>query len=168
MSNGIKYFLLFLGMIFLQVIVFNKIHLFGVATPLIYIYFILKLPFDLNRNTVLVLSSLLGLSVDLLSSTIGLNMLACTVIGFIRYYFMRLAPQDLLPHSSPSLYSFGFGFFFRYVIIMMLAHHSVLFFAESFSLFDLSHVLLRIGGSSLFTLIMIFAFEFLIPNKNKK
>jgi rod shape-determining protein MreD len=139
---------------------FNEIHLFGFATPLLYVYFIIKLPVNLNRNAVFLLSALIGLLIDLLSFTLGINMLAGIFVGFFRFYFLKLfAPRDVFESYSPSFSTFGRALFLRYAALMILLHQLVLFVAESFSLFEPGLLVLRIVGSFILTMLFIFAFE---------
>ena len=157
---GIKQTLWFIVLVFLQVMLFDKIHLFGYATPLLYIYFILQLPINLNRNTVVLLAALLGFCIDLFGYTLGLNMLACIVVGFFRHYLLKLfAPKDVYEGYLPASTALGRILFFRYTIGMVFIHQLVLFTAESFSLFDPLSLFLRVIGSFILTLILIFGLE---------
>jgi rod shape-determining protein MreD len=161
MSNsGLKQIGLFILLVFLQVGLFNRIHLLGYATPLAYIYFIIKLTGDMNRNVVMLLSALIGLTVDLFEYTLGLNMLACLIIGFFRYYLLNLfAPRDIFESYIPSFNTFGQGLFLRYAGFMVLLFAVVLFITEAFSLFDPLTLLYRIVGSFSLTFLLIYAFE---------
>jgi rod shape-determining protein MreD len=66
-----------------QVLVLNNIHLFGVATPLLYVWF----PLTFHRNTpqwaALLWSFALGLAIDVFSNTPGLAAGSLTLIGMI-------------------------------------------------------------------------------------
>ena len=161
MSNAaIGRFFLFILLIALQVTLFDRIHLFGYATPLLYIYFIIKLPGNMNRNRVLLLSAILGLCVDAFNYTLGVNMLACVTIGFCRNFFLEwLAPRDLFQEYTPSIRLFGMGPFLRYTLIMTTLHHIVLFISESLSFFDLLALIFRVTGSVILTILLIFACE---------
>ena len=161
MSNfWVRQILLFILLVFLQVMLFNKIHLFGFATPLLYIYFAIKLPIDMSRNAVVALAALMGLLIDIFSYTLGLNMLAMTVMGFSRFYLLKLfGPRDVFEANVPSFSTFGKPLFLRYTASMTLCHHIILFTTESLSLFDPLMLLLRIVGSFILTMILIFAFE---------
>ncbi|GHT26328.1 rod shape-determining protein MreD [Bacteroidia bacterium] len=151
---------LFFLLVFLQVWLFNSIHLFDVATPLLYIYFLIKLPANMNRNMVLFLSALMGLSIDIFEYTLGLNMLAMTVAGFFRYYFLKLfAPKDVFDEFIPSISTLGKWVFLRYVGTLALIHVLLLFSIESLSLFDPLLLFLRIVSSFVLTILIIFAFE---------
>jgi rod shape-determining protein MreD len=170
MSNPrIRQLLLFFLLVFLQVWLFNKIHLWGFATPLVYIYFIIKLPVEMNRNLVLLLSAFLGLIIDLFTSTLGVNMLATIVVGFSRAGFLKLfAPRDLFEFYSPSFSTFGRILFLRYTYLTILLHQIVLFSVESFSLFDPVTLILRIAGSFILTTLLIIAFESIQFEKIKR
>ena len=52
----IGYTLLFIVLVLLQVLAFNRIALFGYATPFLFLYFILKLPTTLSPNWTMTLS----------------------------------------------------------------------------------------------------------------
>ena len=156
-NTAIGRFFLFILLLLAQVALLDKIHLFGYAVPLLYIYFIIKLPGNMNRSVVLLLSALLGLCVDWFNSTLGINMLACVSIGFFRSVFLNwLAPRDLFEEYAPSFYSFGVWPFLRYAAIMILLHHIILFTVESLSFFDPLALFFRITGSSILTLLLVF------------
>ncbi|MDR2057457.1 MAG: rod shape-determining protein MreD [Dysgonamonadaceae bacterium] len=156
----VRQMVLFFLLVLLQVWLFNKIHIGGYATPLVYIYFIIKLPVEMNRSLVLVLSSLLGLCIDLFTYTLGMNMLATVIAGFMRAYFLKLfAPKDIFESYSPSFSTFGTGMFLRYAGLMILLHQVVLFVTESFSLFEPTLLILRIVGSYVLTIFLIYIFE---------
>ena len=63
----------FLGLVLLQVLVLNQVHIGGYATPFFYIYFILKFNSRVGRNNLMLWSFFLGLTVDVFSNTPGMN-----------------------------------------------------------------------------------------------
>ena len=170
MSNtAIGRFFLFILLVLLQITLFDKIYLFGYATPLLYIYFIIKLPGNINRNLILFLSAILGLCIDWFNCTLGMNMLACVSIGFCRLFFLNWqAPRDLFEDYIPSVYSFGMWPFLRYVFIMTVFHHTILFTSEALSLFDPFALFFRIAGSVILTILLIFACESINIGVSKK
>ncbi len=159
-TNWLRYSLFFIFLVILQICILNRIHLFGFATPLFYIYFILKLPADMGRNYLLFIAFMLGLVVDFFSYTLGFNMLACTVMGFSRHYiFNAFAPRDVANAFIPSIETFGTSLFMRYAVILTAIHHIVFFVAESFTLFDLFTLSLKIAGSVVLTMLLIWGTE---------
>jgi len=158
-SNIIKYAILFVVLVLLQVLVLNKISFLGYAVPFAYIYFIIKLPVGCNRNLTTLLGFILGMTIDIFCSTPGINAVATTLIGFIcrpaqGLFFML----DDYNEQTPSYGVLGFSFM-KYAVFMTLIHHIILVSVESFSYFNIKLVLLRIILSAILTTVLIFAFE---------
>ena len=159
-TKWLNQILLFFFLILLQVWVFNQIHLFRIATPLIYLYFILSLPSSTNRNLVVFLSFILGLSIDIFSYSLGMHAIAATVAGFSRDFSLKLFTSRDLPNEyTPSIRLLGFLSYLKYAVPIVLLHNTVYFFVESLSLLDPVGLFLRIAGSFILTMIVIVAFE---------
>jgi len=157
---SIRFTLLFILLVFLQVWFFGNIKLFGFATPLLYIYFLIKLPIGINRNTIMLLSALMGFIIDIFGNTLGLNMLVMVISGFIRYYMVKLfAPRDIMGNCIPSFDTFGKFLFMRYAGVITLIHIFLLYIIDSFSLFNPGLLLLNIASSFTLTFLLIFAFD---------
>jgi len=157
---SIRLIILFIILVFLQIWLFGNIHLFGFATPLLYVYFIIKLPISINRNIVILLSALLGFIIDIFGGVLGLNMLVMVIIGFLRFYLLKLfAPRDIFDDYVPSFNTFGKFLFMRYAGVISLLHIFLLYTIESFSLLAPTLLFLHIAGSFTLTILLIFAFE---------
>jgi len=157
--------LLFFILILLQVILFNQVSIFGVATPILYIYFLIKLPLGRNRFYVIVSGFLLGLIIDIFLNTPGMNAAATTITVLFRkplmnLFFSRVEYEDFVP----SIYT-ETGSFIRFGITMILIHLTLLFFIESFSFFNLYNTLIRIISSSAITIILVLALDSLMYRK---
>lgn len=157
--NWWKNILLFVSLVLLQVWVFNHVHILGLITPLLYVYFILKLSSKMSRNAVVVWAFFLGLCIDVFNNTPGLNALALTVVGFFRHYLLQLMISREEDAIIPSSKTLGLWGFMRYAMIMVLLHHTILFVTEAFSVYSPIILSLKIVGSSLLTLLLIFALE---------
>ena len=147
--------------VLLQVLVMNNIHLFGIITPFIYLFVILKFPVNMTRSTVIIISFLLGLTVDIFSNTFGMHAAACTFIGFIRMPLLeRFVDMREMPEGSvPSYKSFGYAKFIRYTFILVAVHHILLFVIEAFSFFQPQMLFVRMLSSIVFTSLLIFIIE---------
>ena len=151
----------FLGLVLVQVLLFNNICLFGLATPFVYIYFLLVLDRDIDHNMLMLLAFFLGLVVDVFSNTPGVNAGASVLIAFIRPGILRLfSPRGEYENFEPGIYTLGVGAFVRYAIILVLLHHTALFFLETFSLVNVGSLLLRILCSALLTMMLVMAIEY--------
>ena len=58
----------FVGLVLLQVLILNNVHIAGYATPFLYIYVILKFETETSRNALMLWAFFLGLTVDSFSA----------------------------------------------------------------------------------------------------
>jgi len=82
--------ILFVFLILLQVLLLNRISVFGVATPVLYVYFLLKLPMGKNLFYVIISGFLMGLIIDIFLNTPGMNAAATTIVAACRKPVMNL------------------------------------------------------------------------------
>ena len=94
-NNLLKYTFIFIALVLVQQFVFNNIELNTYMNPYVYVLFILILPFTLNKSLLLLLSFVLGATIDLLSGTLGLHSAACTLIGYLRPYVLSIFTSRL-------------------------------------------------------------------------
>lgn len=151
--------LLFAALIVLQVLVFNQISIFGLATPFLYIYFLLKLPVGRNEFYVIIVGFLLGLVIDIFLNTPGINAAAATLVAAFRRQLLRLFyTKDEAQEHIPSIYTAP-GSFIKYATVAVVIHQTALYTLESFSLFNPLILLLRWASSIVLTLILLFALD---------
>ena len=143
-----------------QALVFNRIHLFGCATPLIYIYMILKLRRNYPQWGALLWSFALGLTIDAFSNTPGVAAASLTLIGAVQPYFMRLFVQrDAAEDLKPSVRTLGFSKLCFFAFCLTLMYCTVFFVLETFNFFNWVQWLLQVVGSTLVTFVMIITFD---------
>lgn len=152
--KNIPRFFLLVG---LQVFLFNNIQFSGYINPYVYILFIMSLPFGTPRWLVLIISFILGMSIDMFSDSAGIHAAACTFMGYSRSYILLLVkPLDDYDESkSPSIKDMGFAWFITYAAILTVLHHFVYFYMEVFRFSEIFSVLLRVILSSIFSLLII-------------
>ena len=148
------------GLVLLQALILNKVHIAGVATPFLYIYMVLKWESDAGRNELMLWAFFLGLAVDVFSDTPGMNASATVLLAFLRPTLLRLfMPRDTVDVLIPSVRSMNPLPFLKYAAVGVLIHHTLLLSLEFFSLAHPGMLLLRIGTSTLLTLALILALE---------
>ena len=64
-NNLIRGLLYFVVLVLVQVLILNNIHFLRIATPFLYLYFIIKMPVGSLRDLVVLLSVHIGLVIDL-------------------------------------------------------------------------------------------------------
>lgn len=162
-SSLIRYGLLFILLMLMQVLLFNNINFSGYVNPFVYVLFILVLPVEIPNWLLLIISFLTGLVIDIFSGTPGMHTSATVLAGFARpYVLMLISPRDgYEPGSDPSLFHYGIRWFVIYISIIVFIHHIALFYLEVFRFTDFFRTLLRVFLSSLFSVTFILLLEYI-------
>ncbi|KAA6300638.1 MAG: hypothetical protein EZS26_003222 [Candidatus Ordinivivax streblomastigis] len=150
----------FIGLILLQVLICNKVHLFGYATPFLYIYFIFKLDSSVSANALMLWGGIMGIIIDGFSNTLGMNTAAIVLLAFLRPFLLRLfVSRDNMDVIVPSSRTMGKWPFGKYLIAGILIHHAVLLSIEFFSFTNIGGLLFRILLDSILTFSLIIAID---------
>ena len=85
-----------------QILVLNHIRLFGLATPLLYVYFVITFQRNTPKWAILLWSFAMGLAIDVFTNTPGLAAGSMTLIAIVQPYLLELfVPRDS-PWSCPA------------------------------------------------------------------
>lgn len=156
----LKRFAWFLVFVLAQAVVLGRIHLFGVATPLLYVYFVLQFERNYPKWAVLLWSFFLGLFIDILSNTPGLAAASLTLIAAIQpYYFELFVPRDSADDLKPTLSTLGMLKYSYYAIPLVVLYCLLFYSLEFFNFYNLEYWALCVVGSAAITLVLIYAFE---------
>jgi len=124
----------FVLLVLFQVLVLNNIQFLGYINPYLYILFILALPVQLPRWFLLILAFVLGLTIDIFSNTIGMHAFATVFVAFFREGIIKLFTNiEEGNNPTPSFHTFGVSAYIKYVVLMVMIHHTLLFILEAFS-----------------------------------
>lgn len=144
----------------LQVLVLNRMHIAGYATPFFFIYFILKFNSRVGRNVLMLWAFALGLTVDVFGNTPGMNAAAATCLAFFRAPLLRMVTlRDTDEGFRPGVKTLGFSSFFRYALITCGLFCTLLLLIDTFSFFNISVLLLKIITSTAITLLCVLCAE---------
>ena len=159
-----SYILLFVILVLVQALLMNHIVLFSSAVCFIFIYFLIKLPINLSANLLLTLGFLIGLSVDILSDTPGLNALCCTVLASLKrpVFFAYEQHDDKNRNVAPSIGTMGFFNFCKYIFSISAIYCLLAFFVEFIEFTDIIGIFIKAGASTLFTFLVLLAIDSLI------
>ncbi len=157
----------FLVVILFQVLVMDNVMINGYMIPYIYILFILLMPFETPRWAQLILGFLLGMGIDLFLNTPGMHTAATVLVAFIRPYLLNLlAPRDGYDTDSfPRIHYYGFLWFLKYTLIIVVIHHFLLFYLEVFQLKDFLTTLFRVILSSILSTSTIILSQYFVFRK---
>ena len=166
MNKTIYFGLLFVFLVVIQVFVLNNVLFLGYVNPYLYIIFVFIYPLQKNRFTLLFISFILGLSIDLFSDSGGIHAFSTLSIAYFRLFFVKVFFRKFendYPFFKLSLEPFGKKF--NYVVTLTVIHHFILFSFANFSFQNISHVLANTLYSSLFTLILYFLGIYIFSKK---
>ncbi len=165
MNNNLLQIIRFIALVATQVLVLNEIQFGGYFNPYIYILFIILLPLRTPSLVMIFSGFILGLIIDFYSGMMGIHTAATLFISYFRNRIIRLVlgvtENDFL--QVPGLRDLGIFRFVYYASVMILIHHTILFYLEVFSFHNTPDTLLRILGNSLislvFTVVTLIIFE---------
>lgn len=156
MLTVIQNIIWFIVLVLAQVLALNNIQFLGFVNPYIYILFVLSLPVKLPRWITLLLAFGLGLTIDAFSNTMGMHAFASVLVAYFRDGVIKLFTSiEEGNNPTPSFYTFGVGAYIKYIVTMVLLHHTTLFLLESFSFNHLWILIFKIILSSLVTILLI-------------
>ncbi|MCM1108647.1 MAG: rod shape-determining protein MreD [Clostridium sp.] len=144
----------------LQVLVFNHIHLWHVAVPLVYVYLLMMFSKDAPRWQPIVWGFLMGLAVDVFTNTPGVAAGSMTLTGLMQPVLLGLMlPKDTVEDFTPSFRLMGVWTYVRYALLVVLFHHIAFFSLEFFSFFHWQYWLAELLGSWVLTVLVVVVLE---------
>ena len=164
----LNYIILFFICILMQALIFNRIILFHVAIPIVFIYFIIRLPIDLKLPYLFTLAFIIGIIIDIFSDTPGVNALACVLIAAIRkpIYFAYMDKDDNTIKLTPGVSTMGLMEYAKYLLTFIFIYSLLVFTIEYFSFADVKGIVIMSAASSVLTFIILLATDCLIPVKS--
>lgn len=156
----------FLLLLFLQVLLLNHINFLGYINPYIYVLFIILFPFTGSKPLLIILSFLLGLSVDIFSDSGGVHAAASVFIAYIRPLLLKFAFGISYEYNMVKINKVPLSERVLYITVMVVLHHIILFTLEIFSV---SHILLIVTStlfSSIFSIIIMLCTLLLFSRKS--
>lgn len=151
---------MFVALFLAQVLILNHIHFFDVATPLLYIYFVITFRRGFPKWIMLTSGFLLGLLVDVSSSTPGLAAGSLTLLALIQPYLLEaLMPRDSAEDMETSAKTLSYGKFSFLSGLLTGIYCLVFYTLEAFSFFDWLIWIERVFASAILTWILMMAIE---------
>lgn len=161
-KNSIQFVLLVL----VQALVLNHINFLGYINPFIYILFIILYPVKNNRMLFIVISFLLGLSVDMFSDSGGIHAAASVTLAFIRPAILKSVFGALYEHQTIKFSQTAFNQLIVYIFLMTVIHHLIMFSLEIFNISQIILILQKTLFSSIFTIILCILVTIIFSRKS--
>ncbi len=154
-------------LLLVQILVFNRLDFFGFINPLVYILFVYWYPIKENRTTFIVVSFLLGLSVDIFSDTLAINAAATSTIAYFRPVLMRFVFGVNYEFQSFKLNNSTKAQQITFLALLVIIHHLTYFTLEIFSFANSLLILQKTILIGLSTLVLCLLFISLFSTKKE-
>ena len=157
MQRNILYAVAFVVLVLLQIFLIDNIYLGIYFHPFIYTAFIIILPLDLKHIWVMLLATLMGFTIDLLTGSGGLNVIAATAVGFLRPALLSAAigHRATADDTTLALHRLQAKSLRWFILLVTLLHGVIFFMLETISLSNLHHTLLRLFVSCVASALLI-------------
>ena len=166
----IRNILLFLGLVFLQVMIFDNLRLGLFIHPYVYVLYIMLLPFETPRWSLIINGFVIGMVIDIFNGTPGLNAAATVLMAYLRPNVINVTTRksDIEGKTAPSVSEMGLPWFMPYAVLLLVIHNYTLFMLEAFSIHLIGLVLLGTLLSVIFSTIVIVLIIYIFkPIKHK-
>jgi len=167
LKNSIRFVLFILVQVF---ILFKMPPLHRFITPYLYFLFVLWLPFNMSRTSLILVGFIFGLSLDYFSKTPGLHAAACTLIAYVRPFIIGLLISQEgadKNYISPSITSMGWAPYITYTLVLTFLHHTYLVLLEWMSFGSFIYFLGKVIASTAVSFLLILLTELLFYRKQK-
>lgn len=163
-----RYLFNFVAFVLIQVLILNNLQLSSFMNPYLYILFIITLPFSTPRWLLMIFGFITGLVIDIFMNTLGIHASATVFISFLRPFILSsFSPRDGYQTGTlPVPADYGFGWFFKYSLIMVTTHHLFLFYVEAFNREDFFSILWKSIVSTIASMIFIIIAMLFAKNKS--
>lgn len=163
MNKIIKQYIFFAFIIItLQLIMFNNVNFLGFINPWIYIILIIIIPQSIKDNYLIIIAFLIGLLLDSLFSTSGINTISLISVAWLRNYILKkiFSGKNYDKKKFISIKNNGFNLYLKYVTLMVLIHHGILILVDYINFIKISEIIIKTILSSIVSIIIIMCFSF--------
>lgn len=156
----------FVTLVLVQVLILNHINFLGYINPYLYPLFILVFPLTGNKGLLIILSFILGLTIDVFSDSGGIHAAACVFIAWIRPVVLKYSFGVSYQLNTLKISTAPLPKQIVYIISMVLFHHLVLFSMEIFNVNQILLVLKSTLFSGIFSVILMVCSILLFSRKS--
>lgn len=156
----IKYIIRAIIIVFLQMLLFNHLHIGSWGFPMVYILCLMNLPVQIPRWLEVIIGAVLGLIIDIFNNSLGVNMAACTAFGLLRPIILSTLVIDV-ERVKGEICSKNLGSveYIRCLVSITFIHHFLVFTLESLSWHNWWMVILQTLISSILTILLIVGYD---------
>lgn len=152
----------FLLLLLLQVLLINNLQFLGVCHPYIYIFSLLVMPITLPRWADMLIGGVAGLILDMFCNSLGVHIAACIMLMYVRPHLIGAYVSDRERLTDEiDIRSIGMVNFVKYTVLLVLLHHTMVFFLTAWSVQHFWFTLLEVVVSSIVSILLIIGADLL-------
>lgn len=169
-GSSIRFLVVSIILMILQVCVFSHIYLFGYAMAFVFLYILAAIPFSVSLNAIYTIGFGCGFIIDIFTDTLGVNTISATLLAALRHPIFKLYSSKT--EDIGSLYisskTVGMAVFTKYIFTLSLIYCIIAFVIESMAFFNILRLTFNVIGSTIFTFIIILAINSLNTQNEKR
>jgi hypothetical protein len=152
-----------------QVFVLKNVVLFGSAFAFLYVIYILVFPLEIKTIPLMLLSFLLGFSIDIFYDSMGMHTASLVLVAFLRKSWLNVHTPTggFDDNTPPTVLNMGFGWFLTYALPLILIHHLAFFYIDNLGTDLYIPVVLKAASSTLFTFVLGVIIQMLFYKKKR-
>lgn len=152
-----------------QILILNRISLFGCAAPSIYILLVLLLDSNVSPAQRMLWAFFMGLTIDIFTNTPGMQAASLLLVAFAEPAILKLfISVDRRAHINPGVVSMGWMPYILYVLINSLIFHAMKALLNMHTGNDLRMLLVGVGLSTVTTTILVLLIELLFRRNQRR
>lgn len=154
----------------IQIFLFNQLELGWGILPMAYPLVIFLLPVEMEVTLVLIVSVLLGGTIDLFSNTFGLHTSALLVFAYLRPWILRkFAPREEYESNVEiNWFNMGLSWFATTFGVLLLIHHLWFFLFEVADLVEILYILQKTILSAIGSFLVCLGMQIIFIQKPKE
>ncbi len=147
-----------------QVFLLENLNLGPWINPLLYVAMVVLLPMEMRPVWVLLTGLVVGVVMDLMLATAGLNTIAILVTAIVRRPMLMLmvGKETVGDGGVPCSARIGASKFMRYCLALVAVHCVIFFAFEAFGLHGFHLTLLKIAASTAVTVALTYIIQLLL------
>ncbi len=165
----ITFILLVIVLGLIQILLLKNLALFGIAFCFLYLVSILSFPTSMNAVPLLLISFLLGLTIDVFYETLGLHALSATFLAFIRPYWLKFVSPSggYDDNTNPTINEMGMAWYISYAWPLIFSFCFLFFLTDQWGTGRFLSALNKSFFSSTFTLLLAIIVQLLFFKRRR-
>lgn len=160
--DWIRQIVRFVVLLLLQVLLINHLQFMGICHPYIYLVSLLIMPMTLPRWADMLIGGAVGLLVDVFCNSLGVHAAACILVMYLRPFLIKGYVTDMERLTAEiGMRTIGVANYIKYVVILVLLHHTAVFFLTAWSFAHIWFTLLEVAVSWAVSSLLIIGYDIL-------